>query len=96
MDLYEEALTRHGIGFDTEHNFLSIASYSYQEGRSAWKKLKKINPDADVIICLSDIILPPLNWGLGYRVSPDYAPRHETLQKLIVACEPAEKREPVL
>lgn len=56
MDLYEEALTRHGIGFDTEHNFLSIASYSYQEGRSAWKKLKKINPDADVIICLSDII----------------------------------------
>ena len=56
MDLYEAALEKHGIAFDRTRNFLSVASHTYREGRDAWRRVNVINPDADVIVCLSDIL----------------------------------------
>jgi len=56
LDLFLKAVERYEIPFQAGRNLLTVPFYTYKDGNAAWKRAKTINPDADVYICLSDVI----------------------------------------
>ncbi len=58
-DLFLKAADHYGINIDLEKNLLTLPSFSFRDGRAAWERAKEVNPNADVYICLSDIVAIP-------------------------------------
>jgi LacI family transcriptional regulator, purine nucleotide synthesis repressor len=60
LDLFREMLKKHSVSFNPEKNILFVSSYSFREGDTAWNRIREINPEADVLVCLSDVVAAAL------------------------------------
>ncbi|MCK4516463.1 MAG: LacI family DNA-binding transcriptional regulator, partial [Spirochaetaceae bacterium] len=63
-EMFLQAADKHSVSISRDRNFLSVPAFTYSAGRAAWNRAKAINPDADVYICLSDIVAVPFSQGL--------------------------------
>jgi len=60
LDIFQEKTNEYGIDFDKEKHVVFISSHSFPEGMKAYDIANKINPDADVYVCLTDTLAVPI------------------------------------
>ena len=63
-NMFVKAVRENGIEFDESKHVIFVSAHSFSESMQAYEKVKDKNPDADVIVCLTDTLAVPIMQGL--------------------------------